>query len=393
MAEEVITTSNREKPYPRPQRPGPSPLQTGLLYGAGGAAIGGPIGLLAGLFAGVLSKRAEDSYLDRVARDMHNQRREYSGLQEEIQSELAIADPDEKRLLQSAQRIAADGWYRLQSGDETGREMVQQANETIRGIMNADIQNRKAEQAAQFNTQRGLITNSATSFRDQYSNTVNQTRQIDSLSERVLQLTADPDFDPNKPFNRSILADLVSVGVGGMFKDDPNGFLAGLAEGGAGTIVGAIAQGTKTWMDKDEFQIKREDFNRIALNARKTARMYAQQRLGEIEQQAGGLDNFARQVGVIPQDYSLRDYVSGAVRDLRVSPEISVPNIRPTDSKASSLLERVTPWSTSPKSSGPPRRTREQLTAPEQVPFMSDDWFRQRLGVPTTQQLRRRPTN
>lgn len=391
MAEEIVVESDRERPYPKNTRaPGLTPLQAGLLYGGGGLAIGGPIGLLAGLFAGVVAKRGQDSYLDRVARDMHNTRREYAGLQEEIKSELAIADPDEARLLQSAQRLAADGWYRLQSGDETGREMVEQANETIRGIMNADIQNRKAEQAAQFNTQRGLITNSATTFRDQYSTTLNQTRELDSLSERVLQLTANPDFDPNKPFNRSILADLVSVGVGGMFKDDPNGFLAGIAEGGAGTIVGAIAQGTKTWLDEDEFQVKAEDYNRIALNARKVARQYAQRRLLEIEEQAAGLDNFAKRVGAIPSDYSLRDYVSGNVRELNVAPAINVSSIKPTDAKApATQLERVTPWRMQ-TSGGPPRRNRPQVTA-EQPSMLSDDWFRQRLGVPTQRQ--RRPTN
>src|ERR1043165_8535176 len=101
--EEVVSESTREQPYPRPRRPGPSPLQTGLLYGAGGLAVGGPFGLLAGLAAGILSKRARDSYLDGVARDMHNPRREYAGLQDEIKNELAIADPDEQRLLQSAQ--------------------------------------------------------------------------------------------------------------------------------------------------------------------------------------------------------------------------------------------------------------------------------------------------
>ena len=50
------------------------------------------------------------------------------------------------------------------------------------------------------------------------------TRQVDSISQRVLSLTADPDFDPNKPFNRAVLAEMISVG-GGMFRDNPEGFL------------------------------------------------------------------------------------------------------------------------------------------------------------------------
>lgn len=385
MAEEVVVTSDREDPYPRPRLRGPSSLQTGLLYGAGGAAIGGPVGLLAGLFAGILHKRAKESYLDHVARDMHNTRQEYRGLQDEIKSELAIADPDEARLLENAQRIAADGWYRLQSGDESGRSMIEQANETIRGIMNADIQARKVEQAAQFNTQRGLITSAAPALRDQYSGVINQTRQIDSLSQRVLSLTADPNFDPNKPFNRAVIADMIQVG-GGMFRDNPEGFWAGLAAGGAGTIVGSIAQGVDVLMDTEKFKLTREDFNRLALNARAVAQQYGAQRLEEIAAQAEGLDAFARQVGAIPQEYSLRDYVSGGVQELQVAPAISIPNIRPNDVKQTDRSAQT--WK--PRTSGPPRRTRPQLQA-ETPSILSDDWFRQQIGIPT--QRRRRPTN
>lgn len=388
MAEEITVTSDRESAYPRPRPRGLSPLQAGLLYGAGGAAIGGPLGLLAGLAAGVIAQRGESSYLDRVARDMHNTRREYAGLQEEIKSELAVADPDEMRLLQQAQRIAADGWYRLESGDETGRSMIEQANETIRGIMNADIQARKAEQAAQFNTQRGLITSAAPALRDQYSTTVSQARQIDQMSARVLGLTADAAFDPNKPFNRAVLAELISTG-GAMFKDNPEGFWAGLAAGGAGTIVGSIAQGIDVLMDSEKFQLTREDFNRIALNAREVTKQYGMQRLQEIAQQAEGLDAFAKQVGAIPADYSLRDYVSGGVRELAIAPPISIPSIRPTDTKQTSPAVRSAPtWQ--PRTSGPQRRARPQIQ--EETPsVLSDDWFRQQIGIPT--RPRRRPTN
>lgn len=396
MAEEVVVTTDRERAYPRPRPQGLTPLQAGLLYAGGGAAIGGPVGLLAGLFAGIVAKRGKESYLDRVARDMHNTRREYAGLQDEIKSELAIADPDEARLLESAQRVAADGWYRLQSGDESGRDMIEQANETIRGIMNADIQARKAEQAAQFNTQRGLITSAAPALRDQYSTVINNARTLDVQASRILDLTADPNFDPNKPFNKSVLAELVSTSIGGMFKDDPNGLLNGLAELGStgsevGSIIGALARLGKSVADSDEFKVTREEYNRIALNIREVTKRYGQQRLQEIAQQAQGLDAWARQVGAIPNDYSLSEYVSGGVRELQVAPEISIPNIRPTDSKQQTSAVRSAPaWT--PRSSGPPRRNRPQLQAqPLQVLTPQDDWAREMLGIPTARQ--RRPTN
>jgi hypothetical protein len=394
MVEEVTVTDERTDPYRKSDVPGLSPLQAGLLYGAGGAAIGGPIGLLAGLFAGVVAKRGKESYLDRVARDVYNTRSRYQGVQDEIKTELDIADPDEARLLRSAQRTATEGWQLLQSGDESGRALIEQANETIRGIMNSDIQARKAEQAAQFNTQRGLITTAATSFRDQYSTTINQAREVDSRAQRVLELVADPTFDTDKPFSKSLLTELVSSSLGGMFKDDPNGLLNGLAELGSsgsevGAIVAAFARGGKAIADKDEFKISREEYNKVALNIREVTKRYASQRLGELRQQSEGLNAFGRQVGAIPQDYNLADYVSGGVSELQLAPAVPVPT-RPTASAQPTV--RAQPWQnrqqpTAPAATGPTRRTRQQLTAP----VLSDDWFREQIGIPTQRQ--RRPTN
>lgn len=383
MAEEVTVTAPVARVAKRPDVGGLSPLEAGLLYGGAGAALGGPIGLLAGVLAGVVSKRMRDNYLDREARDTHNMAAEYAGLKDELDAEISIADPDEARMLESAKRTAADGWYRLQSGDDTGRAMIAQASEIARSIMQGDIAQRKSEAAAQFNFQRGLVSSSASSYRDQYSSTITQAQDIDSVSQRILELTSDADFDPNKPFNRAVLADLITTGVGGMFRDDPNGFLAGVAEGGEGTIVGAIAKGTKTWLDDEEFKITREDYNRIALNARKVTRSYANQRLGQLQQQASSLNQFAQRAGAIPADYNLADYVSGGVNELQLAPEMKVST--PT------APARNTQWTPQQQTRPPqlPPRTRPQVQ--EQTPFLSDDWFRQKLGVPTQRQ--RRPTN
>lgn len=396
--EEVTVTSDRSKPYPRAKSGGLSPLKAGLLYGAGGAAIGGPIGLLAGLFAGIVSKRQEESYLDRVARDTYNSRIRFEGVNDQIQQELQIADPDEARLLRSAQQQAAHGWQILQSGDPTGRDLIEQSYATIQGIMNADIQARKSEQAAQFNTQRGLITSAAPALRDQYSQVISLARDTDSRAQRILELVADPSFDPDKPFSKSVLTELVSSSLGGMFKEDPNGLLNGLSELGStgseiGSIVGAIARLGKSVADTDEFKISREEYNRIALNIREVTRQYGMKRLQEIEQQAGGLDAWARQVGAIPENYSLRDYVSGGVRELQVAPEMRVPVVKPTElpNVEQTSSNRSTPaWT--PRSSGPTRRSRPQLQAqPLQVLTPQDDWARELLGIPTARQ--RRPTN
>jgi hypothetical protein len=392
MVEEVTVTDERMQPYAKPDVPGLTPLQAGLLYGAGGAAIGGPFGLLAGVIAGVVAKRGKENYLDRVARDVYNTRARYQGVNDEIKSELAIADPDEARLLRSAQRTATEGWQLLQSGDESGRQLIEQANETIRGIMNSDIQARKSEQAAQFNTQRGLITTAATAFRDQYSSTIGAAREIDSRAQRVLALVADPNFDPDKPFSKSVLTELVSSSLGGLFKDDPNGLLnglAGLGQSGSevGSIVGTLAALGKKVVDTDDFKITREEYNRVALNIRQVTQQYAEQRLGELRQQSEGLNAFGRKVGAIPEDYNLADYVSGGVSELQIAPAMQAPTVRASQPAPTA---RAQPWQSKQQSSGPIQRNRPQVQAAPVQP-LSDDWFRQQIGIPT--QPRRRPTN
>lgn len=403
--EEVTTSGPRAQPFQRDRPPGLSPLLTGLLYGGGAAAIAGPIGLLAGLAHGVLAHRNRESYLDRVTRDSYNSRIRFEGINDQINQELQIADPDEARLLRSAQQQAAQGWQILQSGDASGRDLIEQAYATTQGIMNADIQARKAEQASQFNAQRGLITSAAPTLRDQYSQVIGMARDTDSRAQRILELVSDPTFDPDKPFSKSVLTELVSSSLGGMFKEDPNGLLNGLAELGStgseiGTIVGAIAKLGKSVADSDEFKITREEYNRIALNIRQVTQQYGSKRLQEIAQQAQGLDAWARQVGVIPADYSLRDYVSGGVSELQIAPAVSVPSVQPIGNNTRLTPTRPEEPSWQPRrSAGPPRRTRQQLQATpfqelqdqSQVLTPQDDWARELLGIPTARQ--RRPTN
>jgi len=397
--EEVTTTGPRASAYPRQRTPGLSPLLTGLLYGGGAAAIAGPIGLLAGLAHGIISQRSRENYLDAAARESYNSRIRFEGINDQIKQELQIADPDEARLLRSAQQQAAQGWQILQSGDPSGRALIEQAYATTQGIMNADIQARKAEQASQFNTQRGLITSAAPALRDQYSQVISQARDIDSRAQRIFELVADETFDPDKPFSKSVLTELVSSSLGGMFKDDPNGLLNGLAELGntgseIGTIVGTIAKLGKSVADKDEFKVSREEYNRIALNIRQVTQQYGQKRLQELSQQAEGLDAWARQVGAIPENYSLRDYVSGGVSELKVAPALAIPTTRALGNNQPIPNQEEPAWQPR-RSQGPIRRTRPQLTAPELTPGQvltpQDDWFREAIGIPTARQ--RRPTN
>jgi hypothetical protein len=348
MAEVKVETS-AERPAGRAKPTGfssLSPLQAGLLYGGSAATVSGPLGILVGLGAGILSKRLRDNFMDQEAADLQNLRSENKAFQNELTSELEIADPDEKRLLLHAQRLATDGWYRLEAGDQQGRAMIERANEIARSVMTADQQHRKQEQASQANFQRGLIGSAANSYRDQFQQNLSLAEDLDKQAIRVLDMVADPNFDPNKPFNKAILADLLQTGIGGMYRDAPDmldaisqgapglgaiiGARAGPAGAAIGNSLGDIVQGITTGMKSKDFQVSREEYNRIALNMRKFTQQFASQRMERLGEQAQALNGFARSVGAIPEDYSLGDYVTGSVKELKFAPTPTLRNAAPT---------------------------------------------------------------
>lgn len=377
MVDEVVSTAQREPPFPQRDARGLSPTQASLLYGVGGFLLGGPLGaLIGGLGGGITAKRNKDSYLDRLSRESANLSSEQQSLYSEIDSEIQQADPDEKRLLLSAKRQATDGYLRLQSGDAAGAQMIEQANAVIRGVIQGDVTARKTEQAAQFNDRRQLVGNAAQAYRQQYQGVIQQAREVDALAERVFELTADPKFDPSKPINRAILSQLITTSVGDTFRDDPSGFLAGISEGAQGTIAGGIAKGLDTFLDSEDFKVTREDFNRLALNSRKIIGKYAEQRIGELRQQASTLNQFSRQAGLTEEGYDLADYISGGSKDLKIAPAItSYRSAKPSTPNQTSPISLQQQGVTAPP--GSPEEVRQELE----------------LATRARDQRRRRPTN
>lgn len=374
--ESVTTSAPAQNPGKRPGFGGMSPLSTGLLYGGAATAVGGPIGLLVGLGFGLAQKRMRDSFLDKEARYAANIRSEHDTFNEELNRELEVADPDEKRLLEHAKRLGTNGWYRLQAGDETGREMIEQANAITRGIMQSDYTQRKQEESAQQQFQRGLVGTAANDYRSQYQQTMEQVELTDNQASRVLDLAAQSDFDPNAPFNKAAMAELLSTGIGGLFRDAPDAMDAvtqgaqGLgALGAPGALIAAGVEGISTFFKSKDFKISREDYNRIALNMKKYGQLLGTQRITRLGEQAQQLEGFARQTGAIPADYSLGQYISGGVKELRLNP---VPQYQPP-------RDPIAP-------AAPTRNAPRRATLPQPA-LRSDQWNRNRIGK------RARPTN
>lgn len=317
------------KPYP-----GLSPLKAGLLYGGAASTVMGPLGILVGLGAGIEAKRMKDNYLDRQAREMRSLGGETSGLIDEINSQKRVSDPDQQRLLEHAKMLTSNGWYRLQSGDETGRDLIAQANNITQGIMQGNIDSHNRELEATHAFTRNLVGSAANDYRSQFQQNVEQATNIEQQSMRVLKLANEEGFDPDKPFNKAILAQLLSTGVNGMYKDAPD-MLDAIGKGTSALshipVVGGaaadIADAILTGFKSKQFQITKEDYNRIALNMKEYNTKYTGMKMQQLGGQATALDSWAQTQGITQQGYSLSDYVTGKVAGLKFAPPPQVPTI------------------------------------------------------------------
>lgn len=319
------------KPYQ-----GMSPLRAGLMYGGAASMVMGPLGLLVGLGAGITAKRMKDNWLDNQAREMHAFGDETQGANDEVASAMRTADPATQKLLEHTQLTIANGWERLRSGDESGRELIAQGQQTLQGILQGNRDQVMQEQAANHQFQRGLVTTAANDYRSQYQQNMEFATNIDQQAMKVLSIANDPDFDPDKPVNKALLAQLVSTGVNGLYKDAPDVFDA-VGQGTSALshipVVGGaasdIAGGILTYMKSKDFAVTKEDWNRIALNMKSFNTKYTEQKMAQLGQQADTLGSFATKQGMMPTDYSMRDYVSGGAKELNFLPAPSVPTGAP----------------------------------------------------------------
>lgn len=304
MQEIEVNAANR----PALKKP-PSAWKVGLLYTLGA-------GPLMGLAAGLTQRYRNKTFLQQEAEARAEREQDYSTLDKEA----AIGDEDEKRLIAFARSQVTNGYERKALGDPSGDQLIASGMNTLKEIQVGDIQQRKADEAAAHSEQRDLITTAAKGMRQENQDTINAHNAINHSAQKVLDLVADKNFDPNKPANKAVLMELLSMGAA-MFKDSPD-LVEGLAQGvGAfSNMAGGIVQGIGTMLKSNDFKMTPEDYNRLALNAQKYAGIYAQQKLDQLGSQADNINNWARKMKVIPEDYSIRDYVSGGEKELRLTP-------------------------------------------------------------------------
>jgi hypothetical protein len=284
------------------------------------ALMGLPGGPLVSLGFGLAQHFRNKSELEREAKMQVVDRNERESLKEMLNSEYAIADDDEKRMLKIAQERIGHGYELVAAGDKRGYDMIEKARAIMEGIVGGDIQARKQEQASQWSFQRQMVGDAAKGYQKEYQATVDNLNGIDHQSTKILDLVSRSDFDPNKPINKAHLAELLSMG-GLMFKDTPD-MMDGLTQGVSSLngIAGGVLGGIATMMKSQDFKVTPADYNRLALNAQKYARLFADRKMTQLGDQGRSLDEWGKKIGVLPAEYSLSNYISGGEKEIRTMP-------------------------------------------------------------------------
>jgi hypothetical protein len=306
--EETLVTGSGKNAITKP----PSAWKVGL-------AVGGmTLNPLLGAAAGIAAHFRNKSYLEQVANAQQEKDRLRGAIQTELNS--GNTDPDEKRLLEFADGRRKDAYERIASGDSSGYQILEHVQATVEQLIGGDISARKQEVAKQADFQRDLIGTAAKGYRQDYQDTLAAFNGMNKSSQQILDLVADPNFDPNKPLNKAHLAELLSMG-GLMFKDTPD-LMDGLTQGVSAVngIAGGIVGGISTIFKSQNFKVSAEDYNRLALNAQKYAKIYAQQKFEQLGSQGANLNKQGVQWGVIPSDSNIADYISGGEKELRMTP-------------------------------------------------------------------------
>lgn len=346
---------------------GPSPLQAGLFYGGLTAAVGGPVGILAGLVAGLGTAFRKNSIVSQAAEMKKRLDTEYDATSKNIANEDQIADPDEKRMLLIGKNMVNAGYERLRAGDPSGQELMDKGNAIVQGIVQGDITNRRAQEAANANMNQQLVTGSARSLRDEYQGNISAYDSSTEAAQKLLRLTAQKDFDPNKPFYKAALTGLLADSVNSYYKDTPSVATA-LTEGVGGALgatpnlyaqgAGAIISTFGAIINAKDSEVSREDYNRIAMNVLTVARETTQARMQRISQQGQTLEQFGKKNNVFAPDFSIADYITGGTSELPTLPVakyIAPPTPKPVAAKGKQLgmwnnlnPSDLTPWKPKP---------------------------------------------
>jgi len=326
-----------------PAKPlGLTPLQAGLLYGGAAATVMGPLGALVGLGVGIASKIQRDNLIDHRAKQVADVVSETQGLQSQALSMMEGADPATQKFLREQIRLGNEGMTQfINENDPAGRAKMQNANISLAGVLSAQMQQARDSATAQETAKRTLVTNSAEQYRTQFQANQDAFRAVDTQADKILNLTSQPGFDPNKSVNKGLIIGMLTTGIG-LYRDNPADTTDAIAQGvsglnafGApGQVVAGAIQGGATYFKGKKFELSTDDYVRLAMNMKNYNAKATQGKMDQLSQQGQFLDAQARKWGVFDDKTDLAGYISGGVKKL----PMTTPPEQPPAPTASQLL-------------------------------------------------------
>jgi hypothetical protein len=311
----------RERPVPFH----PKWYQAALGYGLPIAAIaGGPIGLAIGAGFGLVAKMRENAWMDRETKMAGATRDRLSDqdkiFDREIEQATQAGNTEKVEELQGL-RDARDGHYRdYMAGNDGAYQGLVESTNKLNGMLASDTALRaQHEENARTMTQT-FVQAGATDAKQRF----NQFRDVANMAteahNKLMGMLNDPKTDVNAPQTRALLADYLSVGVGGMMRDSQS-VLANAAQGVSGLgykatdIIGAGANLINTIIDRKK-DWTREDMYRIALNQQKAVKDAYLENMQTLKQQSDGLTMLGHKAQVLQADVNVWDFTTGGADDL-----------------------------------------------------------------------------
>jgi len=310
-----------------------TPVQAGLLYGGAAATVMGPLGALVGLGVGIATKIQRDNLIDHRAKQVADVVGETQGLQSQALSMMEGADPTTQKFLREQIRLGNEGMTQfINEADPAGRAKMQNANIALAGVLSAQMQQVRDSATAQETAKRSLITNAAEQYRTQFQANQDAFRAVDTQADKILNLTSQPGFDPNKSVNKGLIIGMLTTGIG-LYRDNPADTTDAIAQGvsglnafGApGQVVAGAIQGGATYFKGKKFELSTDDYVRLAMNMKNYNTKAAQGKMDELSQQGQALDAQARKWGVFDDKTDLAGYISGSVKKLPVTTPPELP--------------------------------------------------------------------
>lgn len=294
-----------------------SPWATGLATALGSSFVFGPlVGAGLGLTQGILAKRLRDSELEKSAAESETVSALDASIQEQIGSagQFADTDIDQEQLKNWNTRRANLAKLAAHPDEKVRAKAAQDLADLSTGIGSflEDVEGRRENvEDTRLSLQRAAVQDVAKQFRSGYEGAIKKRRELQASAGQIHTLLNDESFDVNKPINRGRLIDLMRSNSRTILADTADFGSALQSAGGGQGLIGSVLGLLGGAMKADDFKFTKEEWRAIASAMYDAETKQFSGEMQRIEAGVADLEFAAHDLGILPADYGLAQYVLG----------------------------------------------------------------------------------